>query len=146
MQKSKVIPEKALVDMDYNELTAIFTAEINKDVPDTKKQKEVMKFMRTWLRNSEQEINQADAEAKQESEKQKRILKETKAQLSETRTGYLETYRVMNSFITSNAMVTKVADFKISVEEFKKSTAKFAVALDAHIDKLVEAEISCSNE
>ena len=138
-EKPKPPEPRRYADMDYNELAVLYNAH-NKEGGDQKIKRDVMKMMRTWLRNQELAIQEEEKAEKAESEKQRRILKETTNNLRDTRKCYLDMYREMNKFITSRSMVTNVDNFEQAVNVYKNSASKFWVAIDAHIGKMREAQ------
>lgn len=138
-EKPKAKEPKRYADMDYNELTIIFNQNNGPD-GDPKIKLDVMKMMRSWLRNQEMAMTEEARAEKAETEKQKRILKETGDNLKATRKIFLEKYGVMNKFITSKYAVLNIEKFEESIAEFNKSSAMFTVALNAHTDKLREAQ------
>lgn len=142
-EKPKAPQPKRYADMEYNELTSLYNAH-SQEGGDQKIKREIMKYMRTWLRNQEEVMREEERAEKAESEKQKNLLKETRDTLRSTRKIYLDMYRDMNSFITTRSLVTNLDNFEESVREYKKADYMFMVAVDAHIEKMREAKTDSS--
>lgn len=126
------IEEKRLADMSYNELTS----KLNTCEDNSSEKVKVMDAMRAYLRRESMAIKDTLDKDKEDTIKQKKLLKETHTNLLASRKEYLETYRNMNKIMSGMSMLKHLEEFKKCNEGFNAASALFSKCLKDHIANL----------